>query len=244
MLRIFLLFLGLGLTSNGAFSGEPLRVCADSRPSFLANVEGEPVGLEHDILAGFAESQNRELEIVWISFTEIFDALNRGDCEIVAAVLTPTPDRLKIMSFSDGYFPTMRVLVTRKNAQIRSVSQLEGKILATLKESSHIEAIEEIPGAKVVLRDRYDTAAKLVASGEADGLVCDSERALGIVKELPALKIAFALSGREQYAFAMRKDSQLPEMLNAYIQGIREDGSYTTTLRRYFDEELLALVLE
>ena len=81
-------------------------------------------------------------------------------------------------------------------------------------------------------------------SNDVFGAVCDSERALSLLGEYSGLKISLALSDREYYAFAIRKDSKLKDPLNSYIDQIKKDGTYLAFLRKYFDADLLEMILE
>ena len=95
----------------GTFGGE---IRSEENPGhfYFRNHLGEPDGLEHQILSYFAESLDRDLEVVWMEdFFELLPAVESGEIDIAAGTITVTPERDQLADFSRSYFPVRVVLV-------------------------------------------------------------------------------------------------------------------------------------
>src|SRR5688572_8664205 len=76
---------------------------------------GEPMGYEFDMLSLFAKSQKLELEVIIAKdMNSIFDQLNSGEADIIAANLTVTSERSRYVAFTEHLLYTRQVLVQRK----------------------------------------------------------------------------------------------------------------------------------
>lgn len=234
----------LWLVSFAPAVAAELTVCANSDPPFLSIEDGTPQGLEYDLLQGFARFQKRGVEIQWSDrFADLFAHLEAGDCELVAGMLTPTAERRQRMDFSRSYFPVRMVVLSRRGEEVRNAGALAGKRVATVAGTSYDELLRQMEGVEVVYVDDTDEAAREVAEGRADALVCDSAMATAFMADHGELVIDFTLSDLEGYAFAMSKGSTLRKPLDRYLESIREDGSYTRLLEKYLDPETVRLIL-
>jgi ABC-type amino acid transport substrate-binding protein len=236
-------FLQLVINSAPA-PAETLRVCARSGP-FFKSQEGQLYGVEYEILKGFADSRNAELQVEWPKdFASVFTMLEDGTCDIAAARITRTQEREARVSFSISYFPVRVVLVERADGGTSSKEQLVGKTLVTKKGTVYERILSEIPEAELLLVSKDSEMFEAVLSGKADALAYDSAVVLTYLERYPGLRIAIALSERDDYAFALAPDSPLGTPLDEHIRAIKQDGSYERLLVGYYGEELAALVLD
>ena len=77
--------------------------------------KGNPMGFEYELLKKYCDYTGLELEVIPIkNMDSIFVDLNKGVCDIVAANLTITQERLQEIQFTDPIIITKQVLVQRK----------------------------------------------------------------------------------------------------------------------------------
>ncbi len=240
-IRVLLLLITL---SSTLAAGETLRVCAREGPFFLAG-DGQPSGVEYDLLRGFADSRKLDIEIIWAEdFASVFTMLEDRSCDISAARITRTEEREKRVDFSDSYFPVRVVLVVREGSGTTGVDQLAGKTLVVRKDTVYERLLSRMPEVSLLYVDQDSEMFEAVHSGQAFALAYDSAVVLEFLKRYPDLRIAIALSQREEYAFALTLGSPLRPQLDEYLASAKQDGSYRQLLVNYYGEELAALVLE
>src|SRR5581483_10735215 len=112
----------------------PLRVVAyETRPFFYRDAQGQPAGLEHDILAFHAKTHGERLEVTFAkSFDDVLPQLLAGKADVAAATITVTPERQQQMDFSAPYFPVRVMLVVPRAQPVRAIGELNGTPVATM----------------------------------------------------------------------------------------------------------------
>jgi len=124
----------------GLAAAEPLRVLATTGPEtfFYSDESGGTEGLEYDILASFAKTHGRTVEVVWVdAFDEPLDRLAAGDGEVVAGMLTITPERAERFDFTVSYLPVQVALVEPPGRLTSNPEGLVGQRVATTKGTIH-----------------------------------------------------------------------------------------------------------
>lgn len=72
---------------------------------------GKYSGIDLEIAAGLASYLNKELVIKDMQFDAVVTSVQQGICDIGMAGLTITPDREKVVTFSDSYYSANQVLI-------------------------------------------------------------------------------------------------------------------------------------
>ena len=189
--------------------------------------EGWPVEAQHEAAASFARSQGLEPELVTIEqFGDMIPALRDGRGDIIAANLTVTEPRRKLIDFSVP-LTTVRqqVLVAASQDAITRAAHLIGKRVMVHPDSSFWERLERLkrqhPGIELVARpDDMSDEEELdaVASGRVDASIRDSNIASMYLAYRDDLKVAFELPGTDDIAWGIRAESpQLREALNQFL---------------------------
>ena len=134
----------------------------DSTPPFGSRDirSGEIIGYDVDIAKAVANKLGVRLEIKAVTSVDRIPQLLDGNIDMIAATMTINPDRSKLIDFSSSYFRTTQKFLA-KTGTIRSLKDLVGKKIATAKGSTAERNLKAaIPGAKIVLYDDYDKAAR------------------------------------------------------------------------------------
>ncbi len=214
-----------------------LRVLSESFEPFLyVNEAGEPAGFEYEILTSFANSEGRELEIVWTDFAGIINALERGDGDVIASTLTVTGERKERVDFSVPYFSTRVVLVQPSGSGLNTVASLVGKTVLTIAGTTYEQILQSLDGISLVYAKTEEEMYERLANGGADALATDSANFLWVGRTFPTLETAQVLSDRQFYGFAVRKGDPLKQRLDDHIREMLEDGSFWLYLQSAFGE--------
>ncbi|MDX1632879.1 MAG: transporter substrate-binding domain-containing protein [Thermoanaerobaculia bacterium] len=233
----------LSLIPLGA-QGQPLRVLAYETSPFFFLEEGEPAGLEYEILDYFAKAEGGELDIVWMEdFDEILPTIAGAEADLAAATITVTPERDTRVDFSTSYFPVRVVLVEPESRRTGTLEELRGETLATMTGTTYEDLLQDVPEAGFVYGDTERELFELVSSGQARALAVDSAVAFTLVPEFPSLQITLPLSEEQHYAFATPEGSPLAGELSRHIRRMKQSRIYYRLLEKYFGEEAREAVM-
>tara|TARA_Y100000589_G_scaffold317298_1_gene343197 strand:+ start:125851 stop:127251 length:1401 start_codon:yes stop_codon:yes gene_type:complete len=213
--------------------------------------KGVPMGFEYDILNNYCKHLNVSMNVVPIhTFATVFDDLNSGKGDIIAANLTITKERTKKAAFTIPHTYTRQVLVQRKHSAndstpfIHSPLELAHKHIVTHKNTSFYERLvhlsEEI-GAPIYI----DTASPAITSeelidkvamGEINFTVADENVAKVLQHFYPNIDISVPLSMKQKIAFAVRKNSRkLLTNYNLWFNRFKKTRKYKYLLQKYFN---------
>ena len=210
--------------------------------------QGQARGASYEALKLFEKSINKKLNkgtvkvrIIFIPTTRdrIFNDLVEGRGDLAAANLTITPERLKMVDFSEPFASNLKeVLVTGPEAEkLNRLDDLAGKEITVRKSSSYFEHLRKLNQTfrkkglapiKLNPADRYLEDADLLEMMNSSILpwaVVDEHKArfwAGVYKNLKVRDDLVIHSG-SKIAWAFRKKSpKLKEMVNSFIKKNRK----------------------
>ena len=201
----------------------------------------QPAGFEYDLAAEFARYLNVDLEVVTPGWLEMFDMLDHGEGDFIAAGVTVVPSRERRVDFSDPYLTIQQeVIVHHDNYDITSVDDLNGRAVHVRAGTSYQERLAVLLGEGVDMElvlvpdVPTDELIRRVADSEIEITVADSNIALLNRMYHPDIRIAFPLSEPQSLAWAVRKGNrELLEAMNGFFTRIRTDGTLDEIYSRY-----------
>jgi membrane-bound lytic murein transglycosylase F len=219
--------------------------------------KGRPMGFEFELLSLLADDLGLDLVmIIAKDADELFNMLNTGQGDIVAASLTITKDRAEKVNFTEHHAVTRQVLVQKKpsdwrkmklheieNLLIRNPIDLIGKKVHVRKGSSYYTRLlnlsDEIGGdidiAEVPGNINTEQLIKRVAEGEIKYTVSDENIALINQAYYPILDVKTAVSFPQRTAWVVRKNSPLLlETVNEWLIDIKKTTDYYVIYNKYF----------
>jgi ABC-type amino acid transport substrate-binding protein len=200
-------------------------------------------GIEYQVLRAFARSLDAQVQVVIVpSFDMLFSSLSRGDGDIGAASITDTPERRKIVDMSNSYFPVRETVVVRREEKARSLAELAGKRAITQRGTTWERECLKAPHAKISYTENQSELFSKVADGSADFTVTDSPMAMTYSAKYANLDVAWTLPERQNYAFALRKGSDLTALLNENLRKLKVTGAYYALLGRFYGQKGLAII--
>lgn len=220
-----------------------LRMLTVNAPTTYYLWRGELLGFEYELLRGFATRHDLQLEVVVArDIEQTIDWLLSGRGDVIAAGLTPTPERRgRGLEFTSRYLEVRETFVTRGVA-LGSLADLAGRevvvnpatsyaaTLATLAESSAREADFRVRFVDEATQAIMDS----VAAGDVDVTLADSHRAelAATFHDNLALGVAFEPRG---LAWALRAEHKdLKARLDDYARSGYRGYAFNVLRNKYF----------
>ncbi|HXV60728.1 MAG TPA: lytic transglycosylase F, partial [Vicinamibacteria bacterium] len=229
---------------NGMAERRVVRILTVQSPVLYFVDRGRELGLTYEAAKAFETQLNETLGtgnvkvhvlLMPVARDELIPRLLAGQGDIAAATLTVTPERLKLVDFSDPFAEDVSEIVVTGpgSADLASLDDLSGKEIHVRLSSSYAEHLKslnerfaaegkspvEIVPADEVLED--GDLLEMVAAGLVPATVADSfivDLWTGVFPDLkPHPDIPLSTGG--DIAWAFRKDSpKLAEAVNAFVK--------------------------
>ena len=110
--------------------------------------------------------------VVGKTWLESFEALKKGEVDIISAIIK-TEDRAKLMNFTEPYFVTSSVIVTRKDSpSTESMESLEGRRVGLVKGYVMVELVSrDYPNISIAQVDSVANGLEQLHSGTIDAFI-------------------------------------------------------------------------
>lgn len=235
-------------TDSGS-SGDTISLINDGKLTVCTQLPFKPfqfaennktVGFDVDLLDLVARELDVTQEIVDTSFEgiESGEVFNAGKCDLAAAAMTITDTRRGVMDFSDPYFDSSLLLVTKKGSGVRTLADLRGKVLGTQQKTT---------GEKYALENQakygYETKqfedlvlmATAAATGNVDAAINDNGVLMDYAKSNPDLETGESFPTDEKYGIGMRKGATaLQKKVNEALAKAKSSGEYEKIYVKWF----------
>jgi membrane-bound lytic murein transglycosylase F len=201
---------------------------------------GQLKGFEYELVRQFARQNRLRLEVVVPPHGE--DPLRwlvEGRGDLVAAALTPTPERRSLgVVFTRPYNYVQQMIVTRADDErLDTPEDLGGRSVAVRRSSAYWQTLEQLrqSGIPLELVAAPEEIIGLVASGEFDLTLADSHIVDIELTWRDDVKTAFPLTDSLPWAWAVREaNPQLAEAANAFLAQEYRSLHYNVVYDRYF----------
>lgn len=222
-----------------------LKVCSDAGflPFEMRTASGDWTGFDVDMMKDFAKSISVKLEMVQINFDGIIPALLAGKCDMIAAAMSVTPDRERVVSFSDTTFENGLSIAIKntpengkKYSNLESLDQKNILFAVRTGTTSDVYLSKKLKHARILRFDQDADLLLAVLQGRANAFVNDSTYVKMIDKanSKKLLVLATPITA-EKYSVAGRKqDKTLMNSFNSFLKKWKMDGGYKKTELRYF----------
>ena len=201
------------------------------------------MGFEYDLASAFADFLGVRLKLeVSDSWDQMLFSLTKGAAEVMAASTTTTPSRSKVAVFSNGYLAVQQMVIThKKNREIKTVDDLEGKRIHVHRGTSYEERLRTLKrtglDVEITVHDDVSTEELIqdVAEGKIGVTIADSNVALLNRRYYPDIRIAFPIEKPQYLAWAVKKgETALLDKINAFLDKTRQDGTLKEIHNRYY----------
>jgi ABC-type amino acid transport substrate-binding protein len=185
------------------------------------------------------------VEFIAVTTGDRIFILNSRKVDILAASMTITEERKKVVDFSIPYFMSGHLILVPRKSKILRYQDLAGKRVATILGSTGDAAIKKlVPTAIRVQLKGTAEALQALKDGRVEAFVQDDVLLIEVEKKNPELKIA----GWKPFepapcGLAVRKgDREWLEFINATLRKMKTSGEYKNLLEKWFGKAKALLI--
>lgn len=236
--------------SASAAVAEELKICVEGAypPFSETNADGEIVGFDIDMTRALCAEMGAECELVKTEWDGIIPALIERKCDAIVASMSITPDRQKVIDFSDKYYQTPARFIAAEDTDLEASQEgLADAVVGVQRGTIHQQFMEgEFPEVELKLYATQDDAYLDLQSGRIDAVMADSiAMSEGFLNTEQGEGYDFFGPGYSipEYhgvgaGIGVRKGSDLAGRFSEAIQAIRESGEYERIQGKYFDFDI------
>ena len=196
-------------------------------------------GYEMDLVRAVAKDAGYDITIRNAEFDGLISDVASGNCDLIAACMTITPERQKAVLFSDPVYSLKQACVVPTGSAIASMADLAGKkVGAQLGTTGSFAVQKQAPKAELRNYDDIGLAFQDMKNGNIDAVVCDDPVAAYYANHdseyANTLKLAFLTEEGESVGFAFRKgDTELAKQFNEALARVRANGTEKALLTQW-----------
>lgn len=225
---------------------------ADRRPALHVGVaptyapvifehEGEIVGIEADLARIVADKIGRKLVFHRYSFTELIDALERSDIDVIMSGLSVTPERQQRVRFTEPYMEVGQLAMIRTDdvarlGRIQWIKRSGTRVGYERGTTGEAYVSEGLSRSVAFAFDTVQEGLRSLRAGRIDYFVHDSPtiwRIAGDPKHRDLIGLYRPLT-EESLAWAVRRDdTRLAALLDATLSESRSEGLIEPILNRW-----------
>lgn len=194
-------------------------------------------GYDVQVALKIAESMGKELEIYSYEWDSLIPGVQSGKLDMIIAGMSPTAERREKIDFSDNYYTSNLVVVTKKDAlaDVKTIADLKDKKIAAQSGTFHLEALSTQTEAKVDELADFSTMLMALSAGTIDGYIAEEPTAMAVCGDEAYSYVALENNGTGfkvndddvSIAVGVKKGSELAEKINEAIKDLDTDAQRT-----------------
>jgi polar amino acid transport system substrate-binding protein len=202
---------------------------------------GKAEGWDYDALGEICKRLNCKPNFKEIGWDGMITAVSQGQFDMAADGITITPDRAKVVDFSDGYIKVdQRVMSRVDETRFTSLDTLKADAtlkIGSQKGTTNYDAAVQLAGeSRVTGFDTFGDAVQALISKDVDAVVIDDTAGVGYVGvNADKIKLIDGTIISQDLGFIFPKGSALVAPINAAIASMRADGTLDTMAKRWFN---------
>lgn len=190
-------------------------------------------GYDVQVAQKIADALGKKLEIYSFEWDSLIPGVQSGNLDMIIAGMSPTQERKEKIDFSNNYYTSNLVVVTKKGnlSDVKTLADLKDKKIAAQSGTFHLTALTEQTEAKA--SEMADFSAMLIAlkAGTIDGYIAEEPTAMAVIQDsaydyvpLENNNTGFKVADDEvSIAVGVKKGSDLREKINGAIASL--DGA-------------------
>lgn len=223
-----------------------LRVAVQTQgpPFSFINKDGKRTGSSVEFCRLMAEKMGVKIKFLDYDWDGLIPALLSGKADMLAGDMTANLKRAMKVAFTDPFYYTGIVAVTKKGSDFTAIEQLnDPKVKIAILVGGTAEPVVKrlFPNATVKsYKGGGPMLLNAVMSGKVDVAVNDKAAISGGMAAFPPNTMRFlpGVMSKEPLAFAVRpEDEHLRQWVNLFFQWIKEDGSYDANINYWVDSK-------
>lgn len=224
--------------------GEIIVVTRNSPTTYFEDNIGA-TGYEFELAKAFADYLDVNLVIKQAdNLSDLYSNIERNDASFAAAGLTVTKEANRWVRFSTPYMQvSQQVIYRRGGMRPKQIFDLAKGQLVVIADSSHAHQLRTIQGQQIPEltwseSPDFETVEllQMVATGEVDFTVIDSNEFEMLQAYYPNLAIAFDLTGAQPlaWAFPQSRDDSLFRAAESFFRNAQTNGLLSEVRERFY----------
>lgn len=191
-------------------------------------------GYDVQVAEKIAKSLGKKLEICAYEWDSLIPGVQSGNLDMIIAGMSPTSERKEKIDFSNNYYTSNLVIVTKKDAltDVKTIADLKGKKIAAQSGTFHLTALTEQTEAQVSEIADFTTMFMALSAGTIEGYVAEEPTAMSVCQDaaysyipLENNKTGFKVEEDEvSIAVGVKKGSELKEKINGALEGFDSEA--------------------
>ena len=190
-------------------------------------------GYDVEIAKRMAEALGKELVIVKTEWDGLVPALQSGVIDAIIAGMSPTEERKAVINFTENYYTSEFVIVTKAGSKYENAKTLEdfkGAKITSQLNTTNYEVIDQIPDVqKEIAMESFSHMRVALESGVIDGYVAERPEAVSSTtanKNFVYIELEDEFKTKEadiSVAIGLKKGNQDIEVMNEALNAISEE---------------------
>jgi polar amino acid transport system substrate-binding protein len=195
-------------------------------------VEGFDIDIAREVARAIFGNPD-QIEYRFMSFAQRIPALQAGEVDMVAEVMTINCPRWGVINFSTEYYRAGQTILVTAGSGITSLDQLAGQKVCAPANSTSADQLEKYPQVEAVIVPTSSDCMVAFQSGEVVALAGDDTVLAGYASQDPYAELSAERFTEEPYGIGIPKDDvDFTRFVNSVLEQIRTDGTWT---RIYLD---------
>jgi len=225
---------------------EGVLTVATDKPAYPPWFEGNPEsysGYEGEVASEVAERMDLPIEWVVEPFNKSY-APGAKDYDFDINQITITPEREKVVDFSDGYYDNAQGVLALESSPVadaQSISDLKDARLGAQVGTTSLEFINETiqPNEDTKVYDSTNDARSAMQSGQIDALVTDLPTTVYLRDvEIDNSVVVGQYPTNEQFGMLFEQGNPLVGCVNQVLGEMKEDGTLQELEKEYLQQYL------
>jgi glutamate/aspartate transport system substrate-binding protein len=219
-------------------------------PMSFLNKDKQPVGYSIELCLHIAnevkstlQNPNIATKYLPVNASNRFDALRDNSIDILCGSTTKTLSRSELVDFTQLTFITGAAFLSLNSAKVEKFSDLKGKKVAVVKDTTTKNALEKNlrkkgSDAKIIVVDSAAEGVDLVVKGEVAAFSADQIVLIGLVvthKDKKQFAVSDKVFSFEPFALAIRQnDSEFRLLADRTLARLNRSGNITKVFKQWF----------
>ncbi|WP_322053015.1 transporter substrate-binding domain-containing protein [Paraburkholderia bannensis] len=218
-----------------------IGVFEDYPPFGSIGPDMKPQGYDIDMANLVGKALNAKVELVQVTGDNRMAYLADHKADLLLSV-GETPERAKVIDFSQAYAPYYLAVFGPKNLPVKGAPDLAGKTIAVARGTLEDLSVTKVApaGATVKRFDDPNGAIAAFLSGQAQLLVVGNDVGATIIARHPAIdpEQKFSLFSSPDHVGLNKNEPRLMQKVNDAIAGARKDGSLNAMSQKWLHASL------
>lgn len=177
-------------------------------------------------------------EFVPVSTASKMQLLKNTNIDGSVSTMTITPEREKIIDFTNQYFDAGQSILVKKDSGINSIKDMNSSkytIIVVVGTTAATETAKFAPKAKLLAVQDYATGMQALKSGQGQAMSTDNAILYGFATENPDYHIAGGTFTHGPYGIAFDNNQEpMIKETNAALATIKQNGIYNQLIKKWF----------